>query len=278
MKSPQNPDADTRSGPQQHFVVPRCAPFLEVRTTRDSTLPYAEHIHSAFSLGLILQGQTLFTLNGTEYRAQEGDIVLIAAGQTHSCNPVDGPRGYHMLLIDMDWLREHLTDDLTTCTPLIKDATLFPKAVSVIEAILAERDDAVSLLTDLLSEVRTQYGGSDLQSRQPAPPWSGLNPSDEANSADTPPLSVSALAKASGMRRESFSRAVRRKTGLPPSLYLHCLRLEKARRLLRQGQSITEAALASGYADQSHFHRMFVRFCAVTPGRYRSGLSHPYKK
>ncbi len=276
MTSPQS--LKTGSVAQQHFVVPHCAPFLEVRTTLDSTLPYAEHIHSAFSFGLILQGKARFTLNGTEYQAQEGDIVLIAAGQTHSCNPVDGPRGYHMLLIDMDWLREHIANDLSTCTPLIRDTALFPKAAAIVEAILANQDNAASLLTDLLLKLQAQYGGTSRQNNQPTLPWPGLNPPDDANSTDSAPMTVSVLAKASGMRRESFSRAVRRKTGLPPSLYLHCLRLEKARRLLRQGQSIAETALASGYADQSHFHRMFVRFCAVTPGRYRSGLSHPYKK
>lgn len=50
---------------RQYFFVPQRASFLELSTTLDSTLPYVEHVHSAFSLGLILQGKTLFTLGGT---------------------------------------------------------------------------------------------------------------------------------------------------------------------------------------------------------------------
>lgn len=53
--------------------------------------------------------------------------------------------------------------------------------------------------------------------------------------------------------------------------------LKKARRLLRQGKSIAEAA-AAGYADQSRLHRMFVKFYSVTPGCYRKGASHSCKK
>jgi AraC-like DNA-binding protein len=87
---------------------------------------------------------------------------------------------------------------------------------------------------------------------------------------------VTSLAQRAGLRRESFSRAFRRTAGLPPKAWLHCLRLEKARALLRQGKSITEAALAAGYADQSHFHRMFVKFYSVTPGCYQRGRSHSY--
>lgn len=56
------------------------------------------------------------------------------------------------------------------------------------------------------------------------------------------------------------------------------MRLEEGRRLLRRGMSIAEAAAASGYVDQSHFHRMFVRFFSVTPGCCQKGESHPYKK
>lgn len=261
---------------RQHFFVPQQAPFLELRTTLDSALPYAEHVHSAFSLGLIIQGKTLFTLDGTQYLAEEGDIVLIAQGSPHNCNPVGGPRGYHMLLMDGDWLQACMADDLALCPPLVRDAALFPRAVAVMEAIRADHDNAVAMLTALLLELRTRHGGSAAECRARSPFLPVLNHAEDTGDDSAP--SVSMLARAAGMRRESFSRAVRRTTGLPPSRYMHCLRLEKARRMLRQGKSIIEAALAAGYTDQSHFHRMFVTFCAVTPGRYRSGMSHPYKK
>lgn len=278
-KNPKN--LNSASVPRQLFFVPQCAPFLELRTTRDSTLPYAQHVHAAFSVGLILQGKTRFTLGDEEYLAEKGDIVLIAQGRTHSCNPVDGPRGYHMLLIDADWLHAHIPGELAFNAPLVKDATLFPHALAVMDAILANHEHAPSMLVELLLHLRTRHGRGVGKEELHPRAWPGpetMITMRELNETDAGLLSVSALARRVGMCRESFSRAVRRKTGLPPSLYIHCLRLEKARRLLRQGKSIAEAALAAGYADQSHFHRVFVKFCAVTPGRYRSGMSHPYKK
>lgn len=265
------PTLHTKPMPQQHFFVPQHAPFLEIRTTLHSEIPYAAHFHSAFSLGLILEGKTRFSVTNAEHRAETGDIVLIAQGQAHSCNPMDGPRGYHMLLIDVAWIGEDMTAELTACPPLIRDAALFSRAVRVVDALLAGREDASPLLSELLMALRTRYGRAAMRNERVLP-WPGLQ-----GMADPPP-SVAKLAREAGMRRESFSRAIRQKTGLPPSRYLHCLRLEKARRLLQQGKSIVEAALAAGYADQSHFHRMFVKFCAVTPGRYRSGMSHSYKK
>lgn len=273
---------------RHRVFVPGYTPFQELRTTLDSAIPYAEHFHSAFSLGLILQGTTCFSLGGTTYLAEKGDIVLIAEGQPHSCNPVNGPRGYHMLLIDAAWLREHIPDALETCAPLIKDAALFHKAEIVIKAVHSDPSGgevAVAMLAALLLEIYDLHKDGKANSRLTTPLLPTLNELGDAKAlhdAKEVPR-VSRLAREAGMSRESFSRAVRRKTGLPPSRYLHCLRIEKARWLLRQGKSITETALASGYADQSHFHRMFVRLCAITPGRYRHALaplckSHSYKK
>ena len=45
------------------------------------------------------------------------------------------------------------------------------------------------------------------------------------------------------------------------------LRLVQAKKLLRDGESISNVALNTGFADQSHFSRHFKRLFGVTPGR-----------
>ena len=51
-----------------------------------------------------------------------------------------------------------------------------------------------------------------------------------------------------------------------------CVRVGHARRLLAAGSSIGDAAVASGFADQSHLHRQFRHRLGFTPGRYRRAL------
>lgn len=84
-------------------------------------------------------------------------------------------------------------------------------------------------------------------------------------------VSVATLAREFGMSREGYSRAFRRAYGVPPQTFDIMTRLNGARKLLRAGASLADAAAAAGFADQSHLGRWFRRIFGVTPGRYRSG-------
>lgn len=299
---------------QQTFTSPEQYPYLEVRTTLQSTLPYAEHFHAAFSFGLILEGGTCFTLMGQPHKALKGDIALIAPGIAHRCNPLEGkPRSYTMAYFEASWFAQHIcapqgiADMYTVTEPVVRDPALFKQGLAAMEAYCKGEADAEALFVDLFTRLQRAHGclaslaESDhkkgfstaatnllqaahsatndearLHGQDNAP---GLTPGLTPDlTPDHPPdhAPVTSLAQRAGLRRESFSRAFRRTAGLPPKAWLHCLRLEKARALLRQGKSIAEAALAAGYADQSHFHRMFVKFYSVTPGCYQRGRSHSY--
>ena len=77
------------------------------------------------------------------------------------------------------------------------------------------------------------------------------------------------LAKAVGVSRFHFSRLFRVSTGQSPMGYLLCLRIERAREMLLQGdRKICEIAMALGFFDQSHFSRAFRRMTGVSPGEY----------
>ena len=284
------------SAPQQTFISPDKYPYLEVRTTLESTQPYAEHFHSAFSFGLILEGGTCFTLMGQAHEALKGDIVLIAPGLPHSCNPLHGKaRSYLMAYFDAAWFARNICHPLGIAEayevpmPVVRDPALFQQGIAAMEAFCNGADDAEMRFAVLFTQLQRGYGclanSAEHAGKKVDYPLAAANillTADSTPVADgnCPPATnhapVTSLARRAGLRRESFSRAFRRTAGLPPKAWLHCLRLEKARAMLRQGKSIADAALAAGYVDQSHFHRMFVKFYSVTPGCYQRGRSHSY--
>jgi AraC-like DNA-binding protein len=87
-------------------------------------------------------------------------------------------------------------------------------------------------------------------------------------------LPLSQLAEACGLSTRHFARAFRQSTGVPPHRWRLSRRLERAKDLLRDpARSLSEVALACGFADQSHFTRMFTTLVGLSPGLWRRTLS-----
>lgn len=77
------------------------------------------------------------------------------------------------------------------------------------------------------------------------------------------------LAQLADVTRFQVIRDFKRVTGLTPGAYVRNRRLRLAGRLIEQGTPIVEAALAAGFADQSHLSRSFRSTHGITPGTYR---------
>ena len=202
-----------------------------------------------------------------------------------------------MAYFEANWFAQHICAPLgianayAVTQPVVTDAALYAQGIAALEAYCKGEDGAEALFVDMFTRLQAAYGclasSTEADHRADLPAAAAAAAahlllaahsatSDETSQPTPNHAPVTSLAQRAGLRRESFSRAFRRTAGLPPKAWLHCLRLEKARALLRQGKSIAEAALAVGYADQSHFHRMFVKFYSVTPGCYLRGRSHSY--
>lgn len=91
----------------------------------------------------------------------------------------------------------------------------------------------------------------------------------EEHYADVVPMAD--MARLAGLSPTHFNRRFRQIFGMPPSRFLHALRIEKARQLLVEtDRSVGEIAVGAGYHDQSHFTRHFRKLTGMAPGRYRA--------
>jgi AraC-like DNA-binding protein len=81
------------------------------------------------------------------------------------------------------------------------------------------------------------------------------------------------LEQVSGCDRWQLSRDFRALLGASPYRYLQHRRVDLAKRLLREGATLAEAAHGAGFADQSHFGRTFRKAVGLTPKEWlRSDL------
>ena len=83
-------------------------------------------------------------------------------------------------------------------------------------------------------------------------------------------ISLQELAGMAGLSTSHFGRAFKQSEGVSPHRYLLLCRVRHASGLLLETElALSEIAIASGFADQSHFCRQFNKLVGTTPSTYR---------
>ncbi len=87
------------------------------------------------------------------------------------------------------------------------------------------------------------------------------------------PLSLAGAAKALGCSAVHLSRTFKRDLGIPFGEFLHRVRIDHAKMLLRtRNLNANQVCYEVGFSDPSHFNRIFQRLEAMTPAEFaRSG-------
>ena len=91
---------------------------------------------------------------------------------------------------------------------------------------------------------------------------------DYINDRFETPITLKEISAAAGLSPFQLGRVFHRKIGIAPHAYCINVRVNRAKQLLRAGQSIGEVAVNTGFTDQSHLTRWFKRLTGVTPGRF----------
>ena len=101
-------------------------------------------------------------------------------------------------------------------------------------------------------------------------PWQEKRAKDMILSDLAGGTSLEAIAEACRLSVGHFSRSFRQMTGLAPHAWLLQARVPRAMTLLgRRDEALASIALACGFADHSHFTKVFTRHTGVSPSVWR---------
>lgn len=86
-------------------------------------------------------------------------------------------------------------------------------------------------------------------------------------------LRLSELSQVAGVSSHYFCHVFKESTGLTAYQYVLRLRIERAKNYLRDPKmTLAMAGEATGFADQSHFSKVFRRMAGVTPAQFRANV------
>jgi AraC family transcriptional regulator len=131
--------------------------------------------------------------------------------------------------------------------------------------------DAVVLA--LVTHTAVAYGGMRQEpqaQRGGLAPWQVRRVTALIDAEFTGSLRIAELAKACGLSASYFVQAFKKSIGMTPHRWLMRRRVEKARELLRKDElPVADIAIACGFANQSHFTRVFGAAAGCPPAEWR---------
>ncbi|WFR78946.1 AraC family transcriptional regulator [Janthinobacterium sp. NFX145] len=245
-------------------------PHVESRRACHSRACYKPHSHPTFSIGAVDAGGSIFTgSQDGQAVLGNGSLVLVPASCVHACNPLPGALwSYQMLHLDAHWLQAH-APALDGDTARVLHCPVLYAQFCAMNALLFSRASAAEKNAALLVFLGAcaSAGADPLPSeRKPLPRQ--LAPVLETLQAQ-PSASLRQLAQAAGLSPFQLIRAFRAATGLTPHAYQLNAHVNRARSRLQAGTALAQLAHELGFADQSHFQRVFKAHTGITPGRYR---------
>jgi len=239
---------------------------------------FPRHSHDEFGIGLVTAGAQRSYSGRGEVEAVTGDVITVTPGEVHDGAPLGSrPRAWSMLYLEPQVVAEVIAGEegsagryLEFHGPVLQRPALAARFRRLYGRITSNRDwdDGLALaeaLTALLAAAVRHRRADDRMADADVRRAVSLMDDDPAT-----PLTLEDLACAAGLSRYQVIRGVSRLTGLTPHAYLTQRRLEQARRLIQCGTPLAEAALASGFYDQSHLNRTFRRRYGFTPGSLAS--------
>ena len=247
--------------------------------TASPVTPFPKHSHEHFVVAVTEVG-----VCGNVYReglrfAGSGSLVVIHPGEIHTGFPAGKAAwAYRAAYPELSLFRELAVMDIPYFPePVIHDSALaleFLTAHRLLESS-AELLEGQDRLMRVLGQLAARYAHFRRESPLPPPSVAALRRArDYLESVYDRNVTVAELAKVADLSLFHFLRAFQRQFGLTPHAFLNQLRVGRAREMILRGKPIAQAAVETGFVDQSHLTRWFKRLLGVTPGRVKPVGTH----
>ena len=235
------------------------------------SLHLPRHAHAQPTLAVVLSGRFRKQLASDVQEAVPGSLITEPAGERHA--NWFGPQGARVALLqpleveedgEIPWRRLFSRPRAAVdagCTALawrMARELTGPDDLS----LLALEALTLELLVSAARGTASELGGH-------APSWLA-HVEERLRVEFVRPPSMRTLAHEAGVHPVHLARVFRRRHGCTVATHVRRLRVAWAQeQLLRASATTADVALAAGFADQSHFARVFRQLVGVSPARWR---------
>jgi len=234
---------------------------------------YKKHLHREYAIGVTLRGIQEYNLEGSLQLSYQNGVMLFNPEQAHDGKAHDQTGlDYVMLYIEPQLLLEVIEkkDIARFSSPIVYDHRLEQRILSLSEAILSEKDEALCSelflsLTDLL--VQTKLSTDNKKDH------ALIRKAKEMLHANLEHvLKLDEISSELQLSKFQFIRFFKVHTGISPYQYFLNCKIERAKNLIEKNRDIYSAVAACGFVDLTHLNKHFKGVYGTTAFEYMSHL------
>ena len=239
--------------------------------------PYPRHWHDEYQLCLITDGGGELRYRGVRYDTPAASLFIVHPGEVHSNETTTGC-SFRSIYLEAPVMKSLQTEFFTRSEglPFFGDTVIVDResVMNYIALHRASEDDAPALereflLHRFLFKLTSRYSTSTPSPiREYREPDTVMRIREYIVDNHDRNISLSELEQLTGSSTFHLNRIFSKTVGVPPHEFQTQVRIATAKKLIRSGTSLADAAHTVGFADQSHLHRHFLRLMKVTPGEY----------
>jgi AraC-like DNA-binding protein len=237
---------------------------------------FSPHRHDTYAIGITLLGVQTFRYRGTRRYCLPGQCHVLHPDEIHDGSAGTSKGfGYKIVYIDPSLVQQALGGKALpfVSDPIVEKSVFqdaLPPALWRLEEPIDDvaRIEIVTAVADLLDRASR----TDIKKQSSFRLASLLRVRDLIVANPATRHSIETLEGVSGLDRWALARQFRAAFGTCPSNFRTMRQLDEARRMIRGGLPLAEAALGAGFADQSHMSRMFKRAYGLTPAKWAAAL------
>lgn len=265
-----NPLPVTKGSPRFDSMEVGAFRVEEARFAPDLELP--RHVHERAVVAVFLEGAMELSICGATLECRPSTILVEPRGEPHAQRFMR--TGAHILIIQPDPER---MDEVGPGREVFERVHCFPNgrvalAARELRREMAAVDDVAplarhSLIYEIVATATRVARHRDMRSSPPA--W--LKTVRELiHDRFQDSLRIADFAEAVDLHPAHVARVFRKHHRVSIGEYIRMLRLDwAARQLSKSEEPLSAIAVRAGYADQSHFTRVFKRHTGLTPAQYR---------
>lgn len=239
---------------------------LEILTFNNSKSEFRKHFHDTYVISLIEKGT--FIENSLIGIAE--NILISHPFEVHE-NKIFDDNAYTVtsLYINSEVIEYLSKQKYTSFTlKLIEDKSLFQLFRQYILALHSGNLNSNDLLVQALKKLIFSYGKNSVFDYQPMNNSSITECLLYIEQNYNTKIKLDDLATMAKQSKYSFIRQFKKNVGITPYEYVNLQRIKQAKMYLREGASLVETALSTGFYDQSHFSHYFKNYVGLSPGDY----------